>query len=174
MAAFSWTTFSNAFSWMKMYKFRSRFHWSLFPWVNLAIFQHWFRWWLLADQARSHHLNQWWLLYWCIYASLGHDELNTRVFQNYRSTRVYLLHSYLTGTDASCIDEAPAKYKQWKQNITLLKFPSLAIPKVAKMVTAQGSTLTVVRLGIPSSFCCRTTWTNVHGCPLVKLRKLTK
>ena len=38
----------------------------------------------------------------------------------------------------------------------------------------QGSTLTVVRLGIPSSFCCRTTWTYVYGCPLVKLRKLIK
>ena len=25
------TTFSNAFSWMKMYKFRLRFHWSFFP-----------------------------------------------------------------------------------------------------------------------------------------------
>ena len=25
------TTFSNAFSWMKMYKFRLRFHWNLFP-----------------------------------------------------------------------------------------------------------------------------------------------
>ena len=23
-------------------------------------FQHWFRWWLCADQATSHHLNQWW------------------------------------------------------------------------------------------------------------------
>ena len=38
----------------------------------------------------------------------------------------------------------------------------------------QGSTLTVVHLGIPSSFCCRTTWTSVYGCPLVKLRKLIK
>ena len=37
----------------------------------------------------------------------------------------------------------------------------------------QGSTLTVVRLGIPSSFCCRTTWIYVYGCPLVKLRKLS-
>ena len=39
---------------------------------------------------------------------------------------------------------------------------------------SQGSTLTVVRLGIPSSFCCRTTWTYVYGCPIVKLRKLIK
>ena len=38
----------------------------------------------------------------------------------------------------------------------------------------QGSTLTAVRLGIPSSFCCRTTWTSVYGCPLVKLRKFMK
>ena len=34
MAAIFQTTFSNAFSWMKMFKFRLRFHWSLFPRVN--------------------------------------------------------------------------------------------------------------------------------------------
>ena len=28
-----------------------------------------------ADQATSHYLNQWWLDYWCIYASLGLNEL---------------------------------------------------------------------------------------------------
>ena len=39
-------------------------------------------------------------------------------------------------------------------------------------LVTQGSTLTVVRLGIPSSFCFRTTWTSAYGCPLVKLRKL--
>ena len=38
MAAICQTTFSYVFSWMKMYKIRLRFHWSLFP-----IFQHWFR-----------------------------------------------------------------------------------------------------------------------------------
>ena len=36
MAAIFQTTFSHAFSWMKMYKFRLRFHWSLFPRVQLA------------------------------------------------------------------------------------------------------------------------------------------
>ena len=30
-------------SWMKMYKFWLRFHWCLFPRVQLTIFQHWFR-----------------------------------------------------------------------------------------------------------------------------------
>ena len=43
MAAFSQTTFSNAFTSMKMFEFRLQFHWSLFLRVQLTIFQHWFR-----------------------------------------------------------------------------------------------------------------------------------
>ena len=43
MAAIFQTTFSNAFSWMKMYEFRLRFHWRLFLRVQLTIFLHWFR-----------------------------------------------------------------------------------------------------------------------------------
>ena len=43
MAAIFQTTFSKAFSWMKMFKFRLNFHWSLFPKVQLTILQHWFR-----------------------------------------------------------------------------------------------------------------------------------
>ena len=73
--AMSQTTFSNAFSRMKMNKFCLGFHWSLFLRFELTIFQHWFRWWLGADQATSHYLNQWWLVYWHIYASLGLNEL---------------------------------------------------------------------------------------------------
>ena len=38
--AFSQTTYSNAFSWMKMYEFRLRFHWNLFPMFELTIAQH--------------------------------------------------------------------------------------------------------------------------------------
>ena len=40
MADIFQTAFPNAFSWMKMYKFQLRFHWSLFPKVQLTIFQH--------------------------------------------------------------------------------------------------------------------------------------
>ena len=58
MAAISQTTFSNAFSWMKMHEFRLRFHWNLFLRFELTIFQHWFRQWLGADQATSHYVNQ--------------------------------------------------------------------------------------------------------------------
>ena len=49
IAAIFQTTFSNAFSWIKMYEFRLRFHWSLLLRVQLTIFQHWFRQWLGAD-----------------------------------------------------------------------------------------------------------------------------
>ena len=43
MAASFQTTLSNGFSWMKMYEFRLKFHWSWFPRVQSTIFQHWFR-----------------------------------------------------------------------------------------------------------------------------------
>ena len=75
MDAISQTTFSSAFSWMKMFEFRLKFHWSLFLRVQLTIIQHWFRWWLGADQVTSHYLNHWWLVFWRIYASPGLNEL---------------------------------------------------------------------------------------------------
>ena len=43
MDAISQTTFSNAFSWMKMFEYRLKFHWNLFLRIQLTIFQHWFR-----------------------------------------------------------------------------------------------------------------------------------
>ena len=64
-----------------MFEFRLKFNWSLFLRVQLTIFQHWFWWWLGAVQAPSHYLNQWWLVYWRMYASLGINEL-TNVWQN--------------------------------------------------------------------------------------------
>ena len=54
-------TFSNAFSWMKMFEFQSKFHWNLFPKVQLTITHHWFRKWLGTDQVTSHYLNQRWV-----------------------------------------------------------------------------------------------------------------
>ena len=75
MAAISQTILSIAFSWIKMLEFRLNFHWSLFLRVQLTICQHWFRDWLGAVQVTCHYLNQWWLVYWSIYASLGLNEL---------------------------------------------------------------------------------------------------
>ena len=43
MDVISQSILSNAFSWIKMLKFRLKFHWILFLGVQLIIFQHWFR-----------------------------------------------------------------------------------------------------------------------------------
>ena len=75
MVAIFQTTSSNAFSWIKMYEFRLRFHWSLFLRFQLTISQHWFWNWLGTYQVTSHYLNQWWLVYQRIYASPRLTEL---------------------------------------------------------------------------------------------------
>ena len=51
MAAISQMTFLNAFSWMRSYVFPFKFHWSLFPRVQLTIAEHWFRKWLGTEQV---------------------------------------------------------------------------------------------------------------------------
>ena len=43
MDTISQITFSNAFSWMKMFEYRLRLHWSLYLRVQLTISQHWSR-----------------------------------------------------------------------------------------------------------------------------------
>ena len=43
---------------------------------ELTIFHHWFRWWLGTNPVTNHYLIQWWLVCWCIYASLSLHELN--------------------------------------------------------------------------------------------------
>ena len=43
-------------------------HWEMWQLCENIIFTHFI-------QATSHYLNQWWLVYWCIYASLGLNEL---------------------------------------------------------------------------------------------------
>ena len=49
--------------------------------VQLIMFQHCFRLWLGADQATSHYLNQWWLLYGRIHASFG-----VKISAHYKNT----------------------------------------------------------------------------------------
>ena len=64
----------DAFSWMKSFVFWSKFH--LLLRVHLTITQHWFRWWLGAEWATSHYMNQCWpdsLMHIC--GSRG-DQLN--------------------------------------------------------------------------------------------------
>ena len=56
--------------WMKVHEFRLRFYWILFL-RSKFLFQQWFRLWLGSDQATSHYLNQWLLVYWRIYVSIS-------------------------------------------------------------------------------------------------------
>ena len=70
---YRWVQSTKNICWYSYYP--TRFHWSLFPRVQSTIFQHWFKLWHGAIQEPSHYLNQWWLVYWCIYASLGLNEL---------------------------------------------------------------------------------------------------
>ena len=96
-----------------MHEFRLRFHWSLFLRFELTIFQHWFRWWLGAVQATSHYLNQWWLVYWRIYASLSLNELNgTPVFHHVLSYDWYVSGSCL-GTLISVHVLLPLRHYFW-------------------------------------------------------------
>ena len=48
------------FLWKKIYKFRSVFHWSLFPMVQLTIFQLWLKQWIGSGQVTSYYVNQLW------------------------------------------------------------------------------------------------------------------
>ena len=89
MVIISQTSFSNAFSWMKMCEFLFKFHRRLFLMLQWTIFQHWFRQWLGTNQATSHYVNKWWLIYWCIHVSLGLNELT------YSSGQELYFHSIL-------------------------------------------------------------------------------
>ena len=73
--------FPNAFSWMKMYELWLKFQWNLFWWVQLTIFQLWFRWWLGIDQAISHYLNQWWSVQWRIRVTQKPCQLKLTIFK---------------------------------------------------------------------------------------------
>ena len=78
MADSSQTIFSKAFSWIKIYEFSLIFHWSVFPRVQLTIYQHWFGQWLGTKKAASFYLNQYGgLICWHIYTSLGLNKLKS-------------------------------------------------------------------------------------------------
>ena len=49
MSVIQQTTFLNALSSMKKYEFGLKFPRSLFPMVQLEIYQHWSRWWFGAE-----------------------------------------------------------------------------------------------------------------------------
>ena len=62
MAAFSQTTFSNAFSWMKCLVFWLKFHWSLFLRVQFTITQRSFD--VYFDLCLNHQVSKHWIHRW--------------------------------------------------------------------------------------------------------------
>ena len=89
MAAIFQMTFSNAFSWMKMYEFRLWVQWTLFPRVQSTIFQHWFRQWLSANEPMM-------VILLHIYASLGLNELKHDVLIHYDDVIMTAMVSQIT------------------------------------------------------------------------------
>ena len=53
MAAIFQTKIFNAFSWMKIFKFQLKFHWNLFVWVQITIFQQIMAWRQPGDKPLS-------------------------------------------------------------------------------------------------------------------------
>ena len=75
MDAISQMIFSYAFSWMKMYELRLKFHWRLFPRVkinNIPAFVQIMAWRRPGEKPLSEPIM---VTYWRIYASLGLNEL---------------------------------------------------------------------------------------------------
>ena len=77
MAAIFHMTLSNVLSWMKILEFRVKCHWSLFlcPINNIPTLVQIMGW--CRPLTSHYYLNQWWLVYWCKYVSLGINELTT-------------------------------------------------------------------------------------------------
>ena len=78
MAAILQAIFTNALSWKKIIVFLFKFHWNMFPWVQISICQHWFTWWLGALYANRSQANIWThigLVYGRIYVSPSLNEL---------------------------------------------------------------------------------------------------
>ena len=131
MAAIFQLTFSHAFSWMKMYEFWLWFNWSVLLRVRLTLFQHWFRQWLGTGQATSHCLNQWWLIYWRIYMSLGLNELTkVKAFNCCHEWIFYIIISFCHALSRSTVIITSVI-------TTLTKNTRLTMPVLAKEFSDQ-------------------------------------
>ena len=112
MAAIFQTTLSNAFSWMKMFEFRLRFHWILFPGVQLTILVQIMAWRRSGDKPLSEPMMVCLLTHICVTRSHWVDmllwcmcQLNSNVVDNlYRHTcpidylHIHLLSIKLSGS----------------------------------------------------------------------------
>ena len=82
MATISQTIFSDAFSWMKIFVFWLKFHWSLFLRVQLTIAQHGLDNGLAPNRRQAVIWNNADPIHWCIFVALGEDELRFSWFSS--------------------------------------------------------------------------------------------
>ena len=65
------------------------------PKCKLTIFHHWFRQWLGAGCATSQSLNQWWVIYWRIYVSLGLNSYHVEFISGKKYIYFHFLSFYI-------------------------------------------------------------------------------
>ena len=83
---------------------------NMFIGVQLTIFKHWFRLWLGTDHDTSNYLNQWWLVYWRIYASLCLNEPLCRTHLVPSQKISWRKSTYLPGSHA--LSSFPSPFRQ--------------------------------------------------------------
>ena len=154
MDAILQTTFWSAFSWMKLFEFRLKFHWSVFLRFQLTIFQHWFRSRLGAVQATNHYLKQWWLDYRRIYASLGLNELRCPQSLAMRWA-LYIIHSSLLFQRNRALASAMKTMVNLSLLLTLVKEPRIiTVHRICTLSSVTWPTSIVICTGEqPLMFC---------------------
>ena len=76
MAAIHKRHFQMYFLEWKICELQTKFYWNLSLRFHLALWQHWIRWWLGAEQAPSHYLTNDDPVHWRLYVSPNLNELN--------------------------------------------------------------------------------------------------
>ena len=84
MATIFQTTFSKGFSWMKIYEFQYKFHWSLFLCAGQIA------WCWSGNKPLSEPMVV--ILLMHIYTSLGLNELNWRALKYYSANNIHIFH----------------------------------------------------------------------------------
>ena len=94
--------------------------------------------WLGTNQATRHYLNQWWLVYWCIHASLSHNELKGEKLAWISSTVGGLFDSHMvynrpsSPKKARCMVCFVSSGGRFKNTYELLNLRALKISKLHK------------------------------------------
>ena len=139
--------------------------------VQMTIFHYWFRSWLGADQATSHYLNQWRLVHWRIYASLGLNGLIWKIYwhiEMLQKLNIRRIIAYIeTDTQCVCVLNICISYNifillqsiwffnwilsRWDLVTGNFGFLVSASKKIPRVINDMMRTTLVIHFSIPSS-----------------------